>query len=253
MALFWGRKNERGADDLAVKSIGACLVHKEDKIEYIVIAYCVENIVEFCAMEMPNGRKLIYDDFLKAIGQAEKVKHITYILNGERRDIYLCRETSGKIIDIVDRGGFYYNKYCAGFAEIATSQHKFFLKHDVEVPFDKKFSCEIEIGNKNYDVGSPQYAIINAYNACLLGMVFRREEFNFETKYKEHVCLEVRKDNSFFDERTLVIHPVENGTDNVLDYYETEEFKYNDGREVSVCAYRLNYMSRLRTYSLTRI
>jgi hypothetical protein len=254
-----GATNKGIGMDLIVKSIGVCFAQPNDKKKppKVVIAYkCGEgtNSIKFLFIKPPA--KVITDrgSFLSAIAKAEGVKNVTYMDSCDMpKDIYVCRESQGAVVDIVERN-YAQNCYCTGFMEMFAMSLKFSVAHSGEYPkFDKPFDLKIEAGlDAEYAKDSYEYAIINAYNACLLGCVLEREELQLETRSGEKVTFEFRQSNpSFMVQDKLYIYPVFRGISTCIDYYETEEFRYIDG-DMHKVKYRIMYTNKLNDYNLIR-
>jgi hypothetical protein len=242
--------------DLIVKSIGVCLAQPNDKKKpsKVAIAYRTSDGVKFIFIKEPKA-KATKDTFLSAIAEAEGVKNVTYVCcDGLPKDIYVCREDKGVVTDIVERD-YAKNRFVDGFTEVFASQLRFAMETSVDLvkSIDQAFNATISLVSENdYVKGSYEYALINAYNACLLGCVFEREELQMETRGGQKVKFEFRKNNTaFLVSDTLFIYPQYRGLSECIDYYITEEFRYNDG-EMHKMAYKIIYASRLNDYNLVR-
>jgi len=51
----------------------------------------------------------------------------------------------------------------------------------------------------------------------------------------------------------MYIAPIFRESEQVVDYYETEEFNYIDGEDVYTRKYRIIYSNRLNGYNLVRV
>ena len=246
--------------DLIIKSIGVCLAQPNDKKKppKVAIAYKKgEDIdsVRFVFIKMPVKTNADRNTFLSAIANAEGVKNVTYVgCDGLPKDIYVCREDKGTVTDIIERD-YVNNCYPDGFTEIFATSLKFSIEQpgDYAKSFDKAFKVEISAGiDAGYAKDSYEYAIINAYNACLLGCVFEREELQLETRSGQKVKFEFRKTNTaFVVQDKLYIYPVFKGLSDCIDYYKTEEFRYIDG-DMNKLVYRIMYTNRLNDYNLVK-
>ncbi len=246
-----------GASDLIVKSIGVCLAYPDEKKKapLCFVSY-ISGAGQAGFAAMPIVVKTLYErnDFLSVIATAESVKHVTYVDENDcPKDIYVCRAACGRIIDIVDRDENK-NRYVDGFAEVMSARVKFNVhKVDNVKPFAKLSLAVTPAVNANFTENSYEYAIVNAYNAALLGRLFEREELALETKGGNRVKIEVRNSASkFVDDQTLFIKPILQETENTVDYYMTEEFNYIDGDEVSRRAYKIVFSNRFNDYNLIR-
>lgn len=242
--------------DLIVKSIGVCLAQPNDKKKpsKVAIAYRTSDGVKFVFMKEPKA-KATKETFLSAIADAEGVKNVTYVCcDGLPKDIYVCREDKGTITDIVERD-YAKNRFVDGFTKVFASQLRFAIEASVDYAksIDQVFSATVSVDSgKDYAKGSYEYALINAYNACLLGCVFEREELQMETRGGQKVKFEFRKNNTaFLVQDTLFIYPEYRGLSEYIDYYITEEFRYNDGK-MNKMAYKIIYVSRLNDYNLMK-
>jgi hypothetical protein len=170
-------KEKNKWSDFIVASIGACLAAPEEKKSdpCIVVAYIAsgEKTVSYLTMELPSKNKLYTRaDFLAAIKTAEGVKNVTYTgAAGNEKDVYFCRSHEGKIIDVVDRD-YEKNRYNGDISEIFSGRLKFLISNIDELSFKsgKTFNLKIIGANENlYEENTYEYAIVNAFNAFLLG------------------------------------------------------------------------------------
>lgn len=252
-------KMKKGAvTDFTVSAIGACFAETTEKKQppCVVIAYATEREVSFVFMPWKGKNVFSYADFLNAIATAEGVGNVTYVgYDGGAKDVFFCRASGGKIVDVVPRD-YENNRYENGFAEVLQSQVKFSIvsSEDYVKKIGKKLSLEISaITGKPYEERSYEYALVNAYNACLLARVSEREELQLETKGKQRAKIEFRNAvSAFVEQGVLYIKPVFRQSENVVDYYETEEFTYIDGFEASGVAYKIMYANRLNDYNIMR-
>lgn len=256
-------KNEKGKwSDLVVTSIGACIALPEAKKSdpCIVIAYSTggERSVSFVTMDLPSKNKLYTrDDLLQTIRSCEGVKNITYAdAQGRPCNIYFCRENTGKIIDVVERD-YENNSFCKGISEVYSSGLKFVIENSEQIVWKPGKKIEMTVSattESRYCANTYEYAAVNAYNACLLGRVFEREELQLETKDGKRIKFEVRCETSqFLDDSVMYITPIFRGAESVVDYYETEEFNYIDGDDSYTRKYRITYTNRLNDYNLVRL
>lgn len=255
-------KEKNKWSDFIVTSIGACLAAPEEKKSdpCIVVAYIVsgEKTVSFTTMDLPAKNKLYTrDDFISAIKVAEGVKNVTYVgAAGNNKDVYFCRAHEGKIIDVVDRD-YESGAFREGFSEVHASGLKFSVDGGKFVPGKplRKISLDISsVTESVHQKNTYEYAVINAYNACLLGKIFEREELQLETRDKKAIRFEVRTSCSrFLDESVMYVYPVFRGAEDVADYYETEEFNYIDGDDSYTKKYKIIYTNRLMDYNLVRL
>lgn len=248
---------------LSVVSIGACLAQPSEKKKapYIVVAYKYghDNAdTGFLFMDLPPKNK-VYDkeDFLQAIKQVEGVKNVTFTnSDGQEKDIYICRHEVGLNIDFVERRNSE-NRFADGFAEVMTSGLRFEVSslNDVGIKPNRKLDVKVTFSfESNYEKDSYEYAITNAYNACLLSKLFEREELQMETKEGKRIRIEVRsKMPSFIDGETLFVKPVYRESNVLVDYYVTEEFNFVDGENVFTRTYKISYSNRFNEYSITRL
>lgn len=261
---FKTKKTEANTDAI-LSSVGVCLVTTEDKKRpsCLVIAYKVDEQIKFVATSYPANKEYDRDSILAIIGKAEGVKTVSYYtVDGFLKDIYVCRPDKGKVVDFVPRDTVQ-NRYEDGFTEILESNLKFKIKEGIE-DLQKKFDKALQftfssMGANGYEVGSYEYAIANAYNACLLGVLFEREEFQLETKSKKRIKVEVRSYISeFFEHEILCVKPHFSDEDDLVDYYITEEFQRISPDDVytqvgkGVYSYKISYIESFKEYTLTR-
>ena len=255
-------KEKNKWSDFIVTSIGACLAAPEEKKSdpCIVVAYIAsgEKAVSYLTMDLPSKNKLYTrDDFLAAVKTAEGVKNVTYTgAAGNEKDVYFCRSHEGKIIDVVDRD-YESGAFKEGFSEVHASKLKFSIDGGSFAPGKplRKISLCISATTESvYEKNTYEYAVINAYNACLLGKIFEREELQLETRDRKAIRFEVRTSSSrFLDESVMYVFPVFRGSEDVADYYETEEFNYIDGDDCYTKKYKIIYTNRLTDYNIVRL
>ena len=253
-------KKEGVVSGLIVKSIGTAIAidAKKEKKSSIIIAYAVgegTSDIRFTAIRLPKKELYEPKDFLSAICKAEKVKEITYCdFDGTDKDIYVCRSKDGNVYDYVERDSKT-NKYGAGFAEIEASTLKFETNvteiEDTEKVLDIKVTYNIAAAEA--DPSSLQYAVVNAYNACLLGIMFSHEEFQLETGEGKRIKIEVRRIPSrYIDLSTLYVKPEAIEGDNFITSYVTEPMNVINGRDMSTRVYKLAYRKSLESYYIAK-
>jgi hypothetical protein len=192
-------------------SCAIALDKQKEKKSCIVIAYAIGggDDIRYTAIKLPKKQTYKRDDFLSAICQVEKVTQLTYVdFDGKDKDIYVCRAKEGEVFDFVERDNLK-NSFGEGFAEIESSQLRF-ATTATEAVVDEKNAFEVayNIEASKYEKDSLQYAVINAYNACLLGRIFSLEEFQLETADRERVKYEIRAVSAkYIDLQTLYIKP----------------------------------------------
>lgn len=262
---FMTKKTEANTN-VSVSSVGVCLALSEDKKRpsCLFVAYKVENKTRFVATAYPAKKEYDRESILAIIAKAEEVKTVTYNgVDGEEKDIYVCRADKGKVVDIVPRD-YAKNRYLDGFIEILSANLKFKIIEgvaDLQKKFDKPMDFTFSaFGANGYEIDSYEYAIANAYNACLLGAVFEREEFQLETKSRKKVKVEVRSSISdFFEQEVLCVKPHFSDEDDLVDYYVTEEFQRISPEDVynqvskGVYSYKISYIESFKDYSLIRM
>ena len=107
--------------------------------------------------------------------------------------------------------------------------------------------------SSNYESGSLQYAIINAFNACLLGKVFSSDEFQLETGDGERVKIEVRSIRSkFVDLSTLYVKPETFIGERFVNSYLTETMNVINGDDMEKKTYRLSFKKSANNYSVAK-
>ena len=247
--------------DFVINSIGAAIAEPEDKKKspYVIICYSAKGTRDyhFTLLDFPKKNKLYTEkDILDAIKCAEGVKNVTYRdSSGRERDIYFCRPDEGKITDVLERD-CEKNSFVGAVSEVLESLLRFSIDSLESVVWKpgKKMDMKISMANEaKYTPDTYEYAVVNAYNACLLGRVFEREELQIETRDKRRVRFEVRRGESdFVKEDCLFINPVCREVEGVVDYYLTEKFNYIDGSEVTVRQYKITYTNRLSDYNIVR-
>lgn len=257
---FTSKKAKGVQTDFIVTSVGVCLaeITEKKKSPLLAIAYRAGSAeVNFVFTELlPKNKLFKREDVLSVIAKAEGVDNVSYLCyDGTFKDVFVCRADGGNILDVFERD-YENNKYIDGIAEIYKSNVKFSVNGVDD--YSKKIGVKLKIDvtalvEKTYDKNSYEYAIVNAYNACLLGSVFEQEELQLETKAKKHVKIEVRNaQHSFVEEGTLYIHPEKRSAEDVVDYYLTEEFNFIDGDSVSCRSYKIIYSNRFNDYKIIR-
>lgn len=257
------RSDKFAGSELILSGVGACLGQSNDKKKtpLVAIAYMTGNTardVAFTFIEAPaKGKLYTPEDLLQAIADAEQVGHVTYLdASGRPKAVCLCRPGSGKITEIFKRD-YETNHYVGRATETHAAQVKFCLDDEnlSNIKPGKRVlaPCHSSPGSQ-YEEGSLAYAMVNAYNACLLTRVFEREELQLETKSKHRVKLEIRAQiPTFLEGDVLYIKPVFKGSENVIDHYLTEEFHYIDGENVFCRSYKITYSNHLNDYNLVRV
>lgn len=255
------KKEKDFASDLIITSIGACIAIPEEKKKEpcVMVVYAKESCNDISCIKvdlLPKGRLHSRETLMDAIRAAEKVKNITYTdTQGRAKDIYFCRPSGGKITDVVERD-YAANRYKGDISEIFSGQLKFLISNLSEMDFksEKIFNLNIISATENlYSANTYEYAIVNAYNACLLGRLFEREELCLETRDKRRVKIVVRQEKTvYMEEDVLCIKPILWDDGVTIDHYLTEEFNYIDGQNASCRAYEIKYTNRLGDYNLVR-
>ena len=248
-------KSNNEATEFIVTSVGVCLA-LTGKAPCAVVAYAADKQVSFVTLALPKKNKLYtYEDFLAAIAHAEGAARATYTdKKGRQRDIYFCRAESGAATDIVARD-IEGNRFVGNFAQVLSGHPKFALEKDKRMDSNWKVGQPLCVpaivanGNK-YEVDCIEYAIVNAYNACLLGLVFAQPELDIETKDGRPAKFEVRT-CATADSATLCIHPVIGAT-GFIESYVTEEYDYYSGLDLLKLSYKIKYTDILNNYFLTR-
>ena len=263
--MAFGKSNSQGkgaSTALLIKSIAACVATPSEKKKQpcVVVAYALKELgqeVFFLALPLPSKNKLLRaEDIFEAIRNAEGADNVSYLDDESRTlDILFCRAEEGKAFDVVERDSEK-NCYTEGFAEVTSAKLRFRAEQFANSAwkYNEKMSFKFTAAKDESERDSYEYAVVNAYNACLLGKVFRREELYLETRDRKRVKLEVRNVTSkYLTEDVLYVHPVSRDADGYIDYYVTEEFNYNDGKTLSQRAYQIRYMERLGDFNVTRV
>ena len=252
----------KGVDSkqLVVKSIGVCPFEEQGKkvIDGVVVAYLTDDEslnAHFVIMDMPSKRLYCREDFLTAIATAEGVKSVWHCDDENRPlDIYMCRASQGKIIDVVARDD-YSNRYSEGFAEVLASNVKFQASNVDLSKVKRNALVDIIITpmilEKN-PVGSFKYAVTNAFNAALLGRAFTRDGLYLENREGKRIKIEVRQATMFVDVETLFVAPYSQ-SDGFVENYITEEFNYVDGNDAYNRCYKIEFRSRFGDYVMENV
>ena len=252
-------KRQDLAKELVINSIGAAIAYdfKKEKNSSIIIAYSVgdkNEDVKFTAVRLPK-RTMEREDFLSAIISAEGVNRASYVdYDGLDKDIYICRPRDGEVYDFVARDTVT-NRYVSGFAEIEASNLKFAtdpiaVKHGEILEVSVSYSAH----GAGYQVNGLEFAIVNAFNACLLGRLFSREEFRLETGDFKRAKIEVRAHSAkYVDLSTLYIKPEVVEGDDFVSAYHTEPVNVIDGEDMTAKVYRIEYRASFNGYYISRI
>ena len=256
-------KKEKGfASDLIVSSIGACIASPDDKKKEPCVMVAYETNTEpaislLMVPFLPKGGLHTRETLLQAIRAAEKVKHVTYTdAMGGPKDILFCRPGSGRITDVVERD---YDKdsFTGQISEIYTGKLRFQIQNPETVVYKNGQKLNVTIigaSDNAYEENSYEYAAVNAYNACLLGHVFEREELILETKDERRVKIAVRPEKrEYLEEDVLYVHPVFGDDGVTITHYITEPFQFIDGQTISARAYEIKYTNHLKDYNLVRV
>ena len=250
-----------GASDLVLFSVGACVALPTNKkqAQGIFIAYRTSSSapVRFIFTEfLKKGKLHNRETLLNVICEAEKVKHVTYVDDKSReKDIYFCREENGEIIDAVERD-FERNAFVEGFSEImATKLHFSSSLQADKVKSDKVYEMDIRMNMEaNMEMHSYEFAVINAYNACLLGGKFYEDIMQLETRDGRRVKIEVRRARSeYVEDAVMYVQPVFGSVPDVVEHYLTETFHYIDGENIYERTFKISYTARLNDYKIMQV
>ena len=243
---------------LIIRSIGTAIAldPPKHKNTCIIIAYLVTDKVDdvkFVAIK-PSKKMLTRQEILSAISKVEGYKEIYYLdFDGKDKDVYVCRERNGIVNDFVSRD-ILSNKYADGFAEIESSVLPF--EADVEeVKINQKINAKVNFCPlaPDYECNSLKYALVNAYNACLLGKAFSHEEFQLETGDGERIKIEVRTMRSkYLDLSTLYVMPETYEGEKLVNSYVTESLNVINGDDMVKKTYRLSFKRSLNDYLITK-
>lgn len=256
------KANQMESSDVILTGLGACLALPDEKRKtpLVAIAYATgatEKEIFFTLMEAPRKGKLYTnDDFLAAVATAENTKHVTYTdTEGQQKSICFCRPAGGTVTDVIARD-YDKNRYIGAVSEICAAQLKFALGDTLltTLKVGKKAAADVTPSTgSTYPTNSLAFALINAYNACLLARTFEREELQLETKSKQRIKIEVRAENAaFIENEVLCITPIFREDGDLIDYYLTEKFHYIDGENISCRSYKIIYSNHLHDYNLVR-
>lgn len=243
---------------IIVNSVSAAIVHDthKEKNSLILVAYSKGSTLEdihFTSLKMPK-HLCTREDLLNAVCAAEGVRSITYVdYDGTDKDIYICRPREGAVIDFVERDDVR-NKFIDGFAELEASSLKFSCEPILLKP-QKPFTAVVSYvpDGAEYPQNSLQFAIVNCYNACLLGRLFSEEEFRLETGENRRVKFEVRHFSAkCVDLSTLYIRPEIYEGDRFVSSYLTDPINVINGETMQTRAYRLAYRASFHGYYVTK-
>jgi hypothetical protein len=249
----------RISSDCIIKSVGVCAMLPSEKHSQgcVFVAYTLEaegGSVRIIPIKLQTKKEYSRDDILSAIADAESAKRVTYVdFNGTDKDIYVCRPCEGKIFDIVKRDAEE-NRFVDGFAEIEASHLKFSTPKIESVKLGVPFVAEVEFDlGAAYEADGYEYALINAYNACLLGRAFSRHELQLETKHGQRAKYEVRSviSSKYVDASTIYIKPVY-APNGVISHYLTEQIGIIDGESESHRSYKISYTRMTKDYNILR-
>ena len=252
-------KKQDVARELVINSIGAAIAcdFKKEKNSSVIIAYSVgdkNEDVKFTAVRLPK-KTMEREDFLSAIITAEGVRRATYVdYDGKDKDIYICRPRVGEVCDFAARDSVT-NRYESGFAEIEASNLKF-ATEPITVKYGEVLDISVSYSaqGSDYQTSGLEFAIVNAYNACLLGRLFSREEFQLETGDFKRAKIEVRVLSAkFVDLSTLYIKPEILEGDNFVSAYVTEPVNVIDGDDMTAKVYRIEYRASYNGYYISRL
>lgn len=246
------------ASDLIISGIGACVALPAEKKQkpYVMVVYTVNgrDLPSFVALPLPaKQHPYARNDFLKGIGRAEKTSHVTYTdAEGRQRDICLVRPQEGTVVDVASRDSAS-NKFKEGFAEVAAVRPPVSVQ---ELPAALSPYCraelKIEVRGCTEKEGSYAYALANAYNACVLGRLFA-EKIELCDAKGAPVKMEIRTAKAADgDESVLYFTPNLNG-DGEVNYYQSEDFSFIDGRPALVLQYyKVTFNTLLGYYTIEK-
>lgn len=243
----------RAVRSVIINSVGACIALPDDKKRAsVVVAYAREKEIFFLLLPLPAKNKFyLREDFLLAIAKAEGVDEAVFLDDESRpRDICVCRAEEGIIRDFVPRDE---ERFAEGFCEVLSGNVRFWIEGKAEGKLYEKFTCRITVNaSAPYERDSLEYAVVNAYNACLLGKVYMSDELYLETRSGKRVRIEVRNNSSRrLEENILYLRAISRDSDGFIDYYLTEDFNYNDGDLLRPCKYQIRYSNRMNGYNIT--
>lgn len=255
-------KKQGVVNGVVVNSVGAAIAYdaEKEKNSVIILAYSKGNSnddIRFTSIKPSKKGLLTRDDFIDAIRSAEKVRNVTYVdYDGTDKDIYVCRPCEGDVYDFVERDDIR-NRYVDGFAEIEASNLKFSVDN-VTAPSKPMKPLDATVSfsptGSEYSQNTLEYAVMNAYNACLIGKVFSRDEFRLETGDGGRVKYEIRSVAAkYVDLSTLYVHPEINEGDNFVSSYVTEPMNVINGDEIITRIYKISYRATFDDYYLTRV
>lgn len=244
---------------IILSSISASIYYDSNKPKdsLVIVSYSkgdANEDVKFVVLKAPVKGPFKREDIIKGICEAEKIRNLTYVdFDGKDKDIYICHPGEGEVYEFVERDETK-NRYIDGFAEVEASQ----LRFSANIPkLSFKKPIEIDI---SFDPDAPgrdqnglEYAIYNAYNACILGKMFSKEEFHLETGDGERVKYEVRTTPSkYIDLSTLYIHPQINEGNKFVTTYITEPINVINGDEMQTKTYKITYSNKFKGYYISR-
>lgn len=241
---------EDHANGLSLDSVGVCVYRpdSEKKKPLVFLAYKLGDIgVRFTVLDCPPKKLFEKKELLEAVAEAEGVKALSYTYRaGRGKDIYVCRADGGRILDIVGRD-YEHDVFEKEFCEILSSKLNFrikdYIKGDWKVGCAMRYDIGYDHGFEGYDADSEEYALVNAYNACLLGSAFGGEQFDLVTGGGERVRFEVRRSKPYcYDGGTLFFTPAPEDAQ-VVNYYVSELFHDIDGERMLTRALKLQFRS----------
>ena len=253
-------KKQGVVNGLVINSIGAAISYdaEKDKNSLIVVAYSKgrsNEDIRFTTIKTPKKTQYTRQDFIDAVRSAEGVRNVTYVdYDGTDKDIYVCRPKEGDVYDFVERDDVR-NRYVDGFAEVEASNLKFAVGDITLTKPGKPLEVEVSYNptGSEYAINGLEFAFINAYNACILGRMFSRDEFQLETGDGGRAKYEVRSVSAkYVDLSTLYVRPECNEGDSFVSSYVTETMNVINGDEMITRAYKITYRASFNDYYLTR-
>lgn len=252
------RKNKI-LEQFIIEQISIAPCFSDSAVQCAVIVYKsggVKGEFNYIVTSIPKSGTFRYEDIINIIKNAAHVDLISCKdKSGRAKPIYVLRNTSGKIFDIVERD-YTRDRFIGNFSEIAMTDLRLELD-DIsgKRPQNTVLSCKIKALKSNYTAGTPEYALINACNACLLGNIFDSDEFDMVTYDGEKVKLEVRLSNYISNEEDVIsVSPAFDNNGCCKGNYATEKFECIDvnGDRIRY-AYALVYDALNGCYTAERI
>lgn len=247
--------------EIVVKEISIAVYAPAKIAKNVVVAYISSNVANmkfnYTILPIPKTGRCTRSDILEAIRVCESVDNVVYsYANGSDKNIYVCRALEGVVFDVIDRNG---NMYIDGFSEIAQTNLPFNILDVDLLKREKAAKCECALQRSNsnvengYDTDSFEYVLLNACNACLLGVAFDNDEFDIMSYNGRRIKIEVRTADNFNESENILNIQPRFDIKGYCSEYVTETFRLiGEDMTINSLKYALIFNLMLKSYRWQR-